>query len=104
MNPQPVTAEIPAATGRRVTVVLGKKRVTIEHRPGETVLDCARRAGLSPPAQCELGGCGTCMARLTEGHVTMAVNNVLGADDLAEGWILTCQAVPDGPATRVRYE
>ena len=33
----------------------------------------------------------------------MLANNALTDDEVAEGWILTCQAVPDPPLVRVIY-
>jgi ferredoxin len=44
------------------------------------------------------------MARLTEGRATMRVNDALDDDEVAEGYILTCQAVPDTPSVTVHYE
>ena len=72
--------------------------------PGETLLESARRAGLDPPFNCEAGNCGTCMAKLEEGHATMRVNDALDDDEVAEGYILTCQGVPDTDSITVRYE
>jgi ferredoxin len=43
----------------------------------------------------EAGNCGTCIARLVEGHATMRVNDALEKDEVVEGYILTCQGVPD---------
>ena len=80
-----------------VHVQLKGTTTDIAYQPGDTVLDTARRGGLSPPFSCEAGNCATCMALLHEGHVTMRANNALEPDEVAEGWILTCQSVPDGP-------
>jgi hypothetical protein len=44
------------------------------------------------------------MAKLEEGHVTMRVNDALEPDEVAEGYILTCQGVPDTDSVTVRYE
>ena len=44
------------------------------------------------------------MARLTEGTATMRTNDVLEEDELADGYILTCQAVPDTSSVTVVYE
>ncbi len=43
------------------------------------------------------------MGRLLEGSVTMRNNNALTDEEVDEGWILTCQAVPDSPSVRVIY-
>jgi ferredoxin-NADP reductase len=90
--------------GGTVTIHLERKKVSVPQVAGETLLESARRAGLSPPFSCEAGNCGTCMARLTEGKATMRNNDVLEDDELAEGYILTCQAVPDTPSVMVVYE
>jgi hypothetical protein len=43
------------------------------------------------------------MAKLVEGTVSMYVNNALTDDEVAEGWILTCQAVPTSPSVHAAY-
>ncbi len=91
-------------TGGKVTIVLGRKRASVPRRDGETLLESARRAGLSPPTSCEAGNCGTCLAQLTEGSATMRVNDVLTEEEVAEGYVLTCQGVPSTPSVTVVYE
>ena len=93
-----------AEAGGTVTIHLERKKVSVPQVAGETLLETARRAGLSPPFSCEAGNCGTCMARLTEGSATMRTNDVLEEDELADGYILTCQAVPDTTSVVVVYE
>ena len=44
------------------------------------------------------------MARLVDGEVSMYVNNALTDDEVADGWILTCQSVPTTPTVHVVYE
>jgi len=88
----------------KVTIVLGRKRVSVPRHAGETLLESARRAGLTPPFSCEAGNCATCMGRLTEGSATMRVNDALEDDEVEEGYILTCQAIPDTADITVVYE
>ena len=90
--------------GGQVTIHLDRKRTTVPGRPGETLLESARRAGLAPPFSCEAGNCGTCMAKLTEGTATMRVNDALADDEVADGYVLTCQDVPDTACVTVDYE
>jgi 3-ketosteroid 9alpha-monooxygenase subunit B len=92
------------AAGGTVTIVLDRKKVSVPRSSDETLLESARRAGLSPPFSCEAGNCGTCMAMLTEGHATMRANDVLDDDEVAEGYVLTCQGVPDTESVTVVYE
>lgn len=91
-------------TGGTVTIRIERKKASVPRVPGETLLESARRAGLSPPFSCEAGNCGTCMAKLIEGEATMRTNDVLEDDEIADGYILTCQAVPDTPSITVLYE
>lgn len=91
-------------SGGTVTIKLERKKASVPRVPGETLLESARRAGLSPPFSCEAGNCGTCMAKLVEGAATMRTNDVLEEDEIAEGYILTCQAVPDTAMVTVEYE
>ncbi len=92
------------ASGGTVTIRLDRKKVSVPRVPNETLLESARRAGLTPPFSCEAGNCGTCMARLTDGHATMRVNDALTEDEVADGYVLTCQAIPDSECVTVHYE
>lgn len=85
------------------TITLDGKTVTMPVNAGETVLETARRAGLTPPYSCEAGNCGTCIATVTEGDVTMRVNEVLDDSEIDDGLILTCQGVPQTDVT-VTYD
>ncbi|MGW5919621.1 2Fe-2S iron-sulfur cluster-binding protein [Nocardia fluminea] len=100
-EPEPTVEPVTAGT---VTVVLGRKTVTVPRNSGETLLESARRGGLTPPFSCESGNCATCMAVLTQGSATMRVNDALTDDEVAEGYVLTCQAIPDTAETTVHYE
>jgi ferredoxin-NADP reductase len=93
-----------ALTGTRVTIELNGKTDVAEHHPGTTILQTARQMGMAPPFSCEMGSCATCMAILREGTATMHVNNALTAEEVDEGWVLTCQAVPTSPSVHVVYE
>ena len=87
-----------------VTILLDRQKASVKRVEGETLLESARRAGLSPPFSCEAGNCGTCMAKLVEGKATMRVNDALDEDEVDEGYILTCQGVPDTESVTVEYE
>jgi ferredoxin len=99
-----VVADGADAVVAQVMVELDGRTGTVDHHPGTTILQAARQMGMSPPFSCESGNCATCMARLVEGEVTMYVNDVLTDDEVAEGWILTCQSVPTTAAVHVVYE
>jgi ferredoxin len=86
-----------------VTIELDGRTETTDHRPGTTILQTARQVGLRPPFSCEAGNCATCMARLVEGSVEMHVNDALTDEEVADGWVLTCQSVPTSPVVHVVY-
>jgi 3-ketosteroid 9alpha-monooxygenase subunit B len=94
----------PEVTGGTITIHLDRKKATVPRVAGETLLESARRAGMSPPFSCEAGNCGTCMARLSDGSATMRVNDALLDDEVEDGYVLTCQAIPDTPCVTVHYE
>lgn len=100
-QPEPEPVE---PTGSRVTIELGGHTSTVDHHPGTTILQTARQMGMTPPSSCESGSCATCMAKVVEGAVTMQTNDALTDDEVSEGWILTCQALPTTPAVSVLYE
>ena len=98
------TSQGASAIRSSVTVHLDGGTHEVDCAPGETVLQAVRRAGLNPPSACEDGYCGCCMARLLRGRVEMARCNALDPDEVAEGWILTCQSHPQTPELEVRYD
>jgi ring-1,2-phenylacetyl-CoA epoxidase subunit PaaE len=71
---------------------------------GENILDEAMRHGADLPYACKGGVCCTCKAKLVEGEVVMTVNYGLEADEIAAGFILTCQAHPRTPKVVVDFD
>ncbi len=61
---------------------------------GSTLLDAAMRAGADLPFSCKGGVCSTCKAKILEGRVEMDVNYGLEPDEVAAGYVLTCQSHP----------
>lgn len=100
--PEPPETEVAGAT--RVTIELAGRTDSTDHHAGTTILQTARQMGMAPPFSCESGSCASCMARLVDGTASMRVNNALTADEVEEGWVLTCQAVPTSPTIHVVYE
>jgi len=77
-----------------VTITFRGRTETIAQRGSATILQTARWGGLQAPSTCEAGHCATCMAEVVEGEVEMSTNDALTPDEVAEGLVLTCQAVP----------
>jgi ring-1,2-phenylacetyl-CoA epoxidase subunit PaaE len=60
----------------------------------DSILDAALQEGADLPFACKGGVCCTCKAKLVEGQVSMDVNYALEPEEVAEGYILTCQSHP----------
>lgn len=63
-------------------------------KTGESILDAALHQGADLPYACKGGVCSTCRAKLLTGEVRMDSNYALEPDELAKGFILTCQSHP----------
>ena len=68
------------------------------------LLDVLLDKGLDVPFSCREGHCGACAVVKRSGEVDMDVNDVLEADDIAEGLILACQAIPRTDSVEVTYD
>jgi ring-1,2-phenylacetyl-CoA epoxidase subunit PaaE len=71
---------------------------------GESVLDAALKQGADLPYACKGGVCTTCKGRLKEGKVRMDVNWGLEEEELAKGFILTCQSHPTTDKIMVDFD
>lgn len=68
-----------------------------------TMLDHLESRGVKAPYSCREGECSACAVRLIEGEVTLAFNDVLDDEDLADGIRLACQATPASDVVRATY-
>ena len=83
------------AAGFKVQVTLeGRRRTLAFDADKGSILENARAVGLPAPFACKAGVCATCRARLISGEVRMKVNYGLSEEEVAQGYVLTCQAVP----------
>lgn len=90
--------------GSKVFVTLdGKEREVIIKDNKLSILHAAIKAGMDAPFSCEAGICSTCMAKVTEGTVRMDENNILSDEEVAKGYILTCQSHPTSKIVRLEY-
>ena len=91
------------AEGLSVSVTLDGRTRRVPFSAGN-ILDSARASGLPAPFACKAGVCATCRAKVTGGKVEMAVHYGLTDDEVAEGYVLTCQSVPIGDGVAVDYD
>jgi len=104
VEPIPADAADGSEQTEEVVIELDRKTITTPYRAGNTLLQTARIAGLRAPSSCETGSCGTCMARIECGSARMLNNDALDDDEVAEGWVLTCQSLPTSRTVHVVYE
>lgn len=71
---------------------------------GETVLNAALRQRSDVPFACAGGVCGTCRAKVVSGDFQMEENYALEADEVASGYVLTCQTRPTSEKLVVDYD
>jgi ring-1,2-phenylacetyl-CoA epoxidase subunit PaaE len=93
------------AAGLTMLVTLDgrKRRVAFDAAAGN-ILDSARASGLPAPFACKAGVCATCRARVVSGEVEMAARYGLTDEEVAAGYVLTCQSVPKGDGVELDYD
>jgi ring-1,2-phenylacetyl-CoA epoxidase subunit PaaE len=105
--PGAVTREIAElqtkAEGVTVAVTLDGRTRKVPFTAGN-ILDSARASGLPAPFACKAGVCATCRAKVTQGKVEMAARYGLTDEEVAAGYVLTCQSVPLGDGVAVDYD
>jgi len=80
---------------KMVSVRAGGRETTFElTADGENILDAAMEKGMDLPFSCKGGVCATCKAKVIDGEVDLDLNHALTAEQLAAGYVLTCQAHP----------
>ncbi|MBK8517686.1 MAG: 2Fe-2S iron-sulfur cluster binding domain-containing protein [Saprospiraceae bacterium] len=87
-----------------VRVTLKGDTFDIEIPKGKTILDTLVDKKKDPPYSCTSGACSTCMAKVTEGEVTMDSCYALDDDEIAAGYILTCQSHPKTQRIVLTYD
>jgi ring-1,2-phenylacetyl-CoA epoxidase subunit PaaE len=88
-----------------VTVTSDGKTFTFKLPYGQAnLLDAAMREGADLPFACKGGVCCTCKARLLEGEVEMERNYGLAKEEVAAGFILSCQAFPKSDKVTIDFD
>jgi ring-1,2-phenylacetyl-CoA epoxidase subunit PaaE len=87
----------------QVTLDGRTRRVAFDAAAGN-ILDSARASGLPAPYACKAGVCATCRARVVSGEVEMAARYGLSDEEVASGYVLTCQSVPKSEGVELDYD
>lgn len=86
-----------------LVVEIGGDRREFAWPVGTPLLDVLAANGVSAPTSCGEGVCASCECRVLQGEVRMINNQVLGDDDIADGYALACQALPVTEAVHVAF-
>ena len=79
----------------KVKVIYDEEEITFDlSSDGENVLEAAMKHDVDAPFSCKGAVCCTCKAKVTEGKMIMDANYALSDEEVAEGFVLACQAHP----------
>ena len=93
------------AAGTVLTVTLDGRRLKVPFDASKgNILESIQAAGMSAPYACKGGVCTTCRAKVTEGTVAMKKNYGLSDQEVSEGYVLTCQAVPTSKEIALTFD
>ncbi len=91
--------------GVEITIVDGGKDFHFTMtKDYDNILDAALGAGADLPFACKGGVCSTCKCRVMEGNVEMKVNYALEDHEVAQDFVLSCQAVPTSDKVKVDFD
>src|SRR5699024_6465132 len=86
---------VATSESRQVTLQLDGRTLNINmDGQDDSILDAALRQGADLPYACKGGVCATCKCKVLRGKVAMETNYSLEPDELAAGYVLSCQALP----------
>jgi len=106
LNPFDAPVAVPTTTGAATValeVELDGQTHAFDWPSDVKLLDFLLAKGLKAPYSCRQGMCSACACVVTEGDVSMAVNEILESDDLADGFRLACQSTPASETVKISY-
>ena len=91
--------------GTEITIVDGGKEFQFTMtKDYDNILDAALGAGADLPFACKGGVCSTCKCQVIEGRVEMKINYALEEKEVAQNFVLSCQAVPTSDKVKVDFD
>jgi ring-1,2-phenylacetyl-CoA epoxidase subunit PaaE len=87
-----------------VRVLLDGENHEIQVPKEEFLLDSLLEQGIDAPYSCQGGSCSSCICKITEGSADMARNQVLTDNEIASGFVLSCQATITSTSIAVDFD
>ncbi|GAB0103306.1 ferredoxin--NADP reductase [Nocardia sp. JMUB6875] len=100
--PTEITAE-EAADAASVEVELDGETHELTWPRSQTLVDIMLSKGIDVPYSCLEGECGSCACTVLEGAVEMENAEILDPEDIANGYILGCQARPVTDHLKIQF-
>jgi ring-1,2-phenylacetyl-CoA epoxidase subunit PaaE len=91
-------------SGKSVIIHLDGEEIELMVANGKTVLQALIDARYEPPYSCRSGSCAACMGKVIQGEVKMDACFALDDDEIANGYILTCQSHPVSDKVEISYD
>ena len=87
-----------------ITIKIDGLEATIKGSKDQTILDVALENDVEAPYSCQGGACATCIGRLVSGNAAMQQNHILTDEEIDDGLILTCLALPLSNSIYIDYD
>ncbi|MCF6274358.1 MAG: 2Fe-2S iron-sulfur cluster-binding protein [Robiginitomaculum sp.] len=88
-----------------INVIMDGRKVEVDYRDEHgSILEAVLGAGLDASFSCKGGVCATCRAKVTDGDVDMAINYGLEPEEIADGYVLSCQSVPLSKTVTINFD
>ncbi|WP_298781150.1 ferredoxin--NADP reductase [uncultured Polaribacter sp.] len=87
-----------------ITVLLDDETSTFVMSQTDDILAASLRNDIDAPYSCQGGVCSSCLGKVTEGKAVMVKNSILTEGEIADGFILTCQAHPTTPKITIDFD
>ena len=92
------------ASEAKLIVHLNGNVIETTMKPNQTIIDALVALKKDPPYSCTSGACSTCMAKVLKGSVKMDACYALDDDEIAQGYVLTCQSRLTADVVEITYD
>ncbi|WP_130733332.1 ferredoxin--NADP reductase [Flavobacterium sp. J27] len=88
----------------KIKVIVDDEEAEFEMSQKQTILEAVLKQGIDAPYSCQGGVCSSCICRVKEGKAVMKKNAILTDGEIADGLVLSCQAVPTTDTVFVDFD